>query len=50
MFTANGVLKIVDFGISKIMIPASKIKNNTCVGTPSYSAPQILDGQLKSGR
>lgn len=38
----TGILKIADFGISKII---SDINLNTCCGTPIYMAPEIWAGK-----
>lgn len=41
LFTSNNVLKITDFGTSKIF--KSKKKMNTTHGTPYYIAPEVID-------
>ena len=38
----NGLFKICDFGFSKVIKDPS-MANKTCVGSPIYMAPQILD-------
>jgi calcium-dependent protein kinase len=39
---SNGLFKICDFGFSKV-IKDPAMANKTCVGSPIYMAPQILD-------
>lgn len=39
---SNGLFKICDFGFSKVIKDPS-VANKTCVGSPIYMAPQILD-------
>lgn len=41
IISPTGLLKIADFGISK-QIP-SLAQANTCLGTPFYAAPEIID-------
>jgi serine/threonine protein kinase len=38
---ANGILKIGDFGVSKLMRSKQEIMMDQC-GTPAYIAPEIL--------
>lgn len=38
----NNLFKICDFGFSKV-IKDPTVANKTCVGSPIYMAPQILD-------
>ena len=42
MLTANGELKLIDFGLSQ-RINSSK-KSKSIAGTPYYMAPEVLDG------
>ena len=39
---SNNLFKICDFGFSKV-IKDPTVANKTCVGSPIYMAPQILD-------
>jgi len=39
----NATVKLIDFGMSQI-VPRLK-KLNVCVGTPYYTAPEVLDGK-----
>ena len=39
---SGGYFKICDFGFSKVIKDPS-VSNKTCVGSPIYMAPQILD-------
>ena len=39
---SQGMFKICDFGFSKV-IKDPAMANKTCVGSPIYMAPQILD-------
>merc|ERR1719233_222021 len=43
LFHADGVLKIIDFGMAK-RIPRSRFLKRMC-GTPYYTAPEIIKGQ-----
>jgi len=43
LFTGDGVLKIIDFGMSR-KLPASRYLRRLC-GTPYYTAPEILRGK-----
>ena len=38
-------VKIIDFGLSKMMLEPHSDKLNTLVGTPYYVAPEVLAGQ-----
>jgi serine/threonine protein kinase len=40
----NDVLKICDFGISKIIATISKITKG--IGSPPYMSPELHDGQV----
>jgi len=35
------LIKVADFGVSKILKPDTQM--NTCIGTPAYMAPEVLD-------
>lgn len=43
----DSLLKITDFGLSKIINDEDVIMKTIC-GTPSYLAPEILDGKFSS--
>ena len=49
MVTAEGAAKIVDFGIVRIL-DLSMTQGNTGVGTPSYMAPQLYQGEGPDAR
>ena len=46
LISEKGLLKIADFGISKQL--RSDIQTKTCLGTPYYVAPEIIDEQYFS--
>ncbi len=35
--------KIADFGLSKVLMTSSSANNTVMVGTPQYSAPEVLN-------
>jgi len=37
-------IKIIDFGLSKMLQPSELVSMKTLVGTPYYVAPEVLDG------
>ena len=41
LISEKGLLKIADFGISKQL--RSNIKAQSCLGTPYYAAPEIIN-------
>lgn len=43
MLTREGHIKLIDFGLSKIMECRDAI-SHSFVGTPEYLAPEILEG------
>ena len=38
----NGIIKIVDFGLSNIMMDGKWMK--TSCGSPNYASPEVLSG------
>ena len=45
LISEKGLLKIADFGISKQL--KSVIQAKTCLGTPYYAAPEIINEQYQ---
>jgi len=43
LFTVDGVLKIIDFGMSR-KVPSSRYLRRMC-GTPYYTAPEVINGK-----
>ncbi|KAM9985232.1 hypothetical protein ACTFIZ_008768 [Dictyostelium cf. discoideum] len=47
IFDRNGIIKIVDFGLSEIGFIGNTIENNKlnkkCLGTPYYMAPEVIN-------
>jgi len=41
VFTADGYIKVIDFGLSKVIVD----KSFTVCGTPEYLAPEIILGK-----
>ena len=39
----KGTIKIIDFGLSKVLFPSET--TSECCGTVSYSAPEIIEGK-----
>ncbi|HWQ55335.1 MAG TPA: serine/threonine-protein kinase [Bryobacteraceae bacterium] len=50
MITADGNVKIADFGIAKITASEQFTMTGTIVGTPHYMAPEQVQGQPVDGR
>ena len=46
MLTKDGALKVIDFGVSKSANAGQKL--TTITGTPSYIAPEVLEGKYDS--
>ncbi|CAE7630400.1 NEK5 [Symbiodinium pilosum] len=45
MLTSGGLLKLGDFGVAKVMAGTTMVDNMTCVGSPTYMAPEIVAGE-----
>jgi HD-like signal output (HDOD) protein/tRNA A-37 threonylcarbamoyl transferase component Bud32 len=45
----NGDIKVIDFGIARVMEP-SKTHSGIIVGSPSYMSPEQINGQALDGR
>jgi 5'-AMP-activated protein kinase catalytic alpha subunit len=43
----NGIIKIVDFGLSNIMMDGKWL--NTSCGSPNYASPEVLSGRQYVG-
>jgi Protein kinase domain len=42
----DGVLKLMDFGIARVLDPAERMtQTGALVGSPAYMAPEVIDGQ-----
>ena len=41
--TAEGLIKVGDFGMSKMLSSTSSF-SQTCLGTPYYMSPEIVQG------
>ena len=46
LVSEKGLLKIADFGISKQLKTSTQTR--TCLGTPYYAAPEIINEQYSS--
>lgn len=44
MLTSDGLLKLGDFGVAKVLAGTTVMDNMTCVGSPTYMAPEIVSG------
>ncbi|GAQ79608.1 hypothetical protein KFL_000340110 [Klebsormidium nitens] len=47
LLTADRQMKIIDFGLSAILVPGKKLRVHC--GSPSYAAPEIVSRQLYDG-
>jgi serine/threonine-protein kinase len=46
MLRDDGVLKLMDFGIARVLDPAERMtQTGALVGSPAYMAPEVIDGQ-----
>ena len=45
LFTSDDNIKLIDFGMSKLMPEESSKLMNTKLGTPYYVSPEVLEGK-----
>jgi hypothetical protein len=46
MLRQDGVLKLMDFGIARVLDPAERMtQTGALVGSPAYMAPEVIDGE-----
>ncbi len=50
MITSDGVVKIVDFGIAKVVDQTGATRTGVALGTVTYMSPEQLDGAAVDGR
>lgn len=44
--TTEGAVKLGDFGVAKVMAGTTALGQMTCVGSPTYMAPEVVGGEM----
>ena len=44
MFTANGQIKVMDFGLAKLRGAMRQTPSSGAIGTPAYASPELIQG------